>query len=129
MRIEMRRHQASGPRSLPLDLPDMGRDLGPFVILGVWTFHYTGACFVRRIEYPTGEQVVADPQLRDEVIRNYNRRTRIKQRLRAVIVPETSADILIGASGRRSPGRGAMQWASGLVGSKFEVGARRLEYA
>ena len=46
VRIEMRRYQARGLRSLPLDLPDLGQmfdTLTPCLLsLGVWPFHYTG---------------------------------------------------------------------------------------
>ena len=45
VRIEMKRHNARGPMSLPLDLPDIGQRLGTLTpclrILGVWPFHYT----------------------------------------------------------------------------------------
>ncbi len=44
----MKRHQAIGPKSLPLDLPDLGQRLGtltPCLLnLGVWPHHYAGAC-------------------------------------------------------------------------------------
>ncbi len=42
----MRSHQARGPRSLPLDLPDLRQRLGTLtlclLILAVWLFRYTG---------------------------------------------------------------------------------------
>ncbi len=38
-------HLARGPRSLPLDLPDLGQRFGTLtpclLILGVWPFHHT----------------------------------------------------------------------------------------
>ena len=44
VRIETRKHQARGPRSLPQDLPDLGQRLGTLtpclLILGVWPFHH-----------------------------------------------------------------------------------------
>ena len=49
-----------------------------------------------RVEYPTGEEIIDDPELRNNVLNNYRQRHRIKQRLNAIIVPESTRDILIG---------------------------------
>ena len=47
-------------------------------------------------EYPTNEEVFADPEIRNNVINNYNRKVQLKHRLHAIIIPESKSDILIG---------------------------------
>ena len=48
------------------------------------------------IEYPTNEEVMADPDIRDNIINNYNRKVQLKNRLHGIIIPESKSDILVG---------------------------------
>ena len=47
-------------------------------------------------EYPTNEEVFADPEIRNNFINNYNQKAQLKHRLHGIIIPESESDILIG---------------------------------
>ena len=48
------------------------------------------------VEYPTNEQVLTDPEVRSHILNNYNKKAYLKQRLHAIIIPESDSDIVIG---------------------------------
>ena len=48
------------------------------------------------VEYPTNEEVFADPEVREHLVNNYNKKTHLKHRLHAIIIPESESDIVIG---------------------------------
>ncbi len=72
VRIKMRRHQARGPRSLQLDLPDLGQRLGSLtprlLISGIWPFHWTGCMVVTRSESVHGDSSLTAPKCGSSVM-------------------------------------------------------------